>query len=75
MGTHVALISSALLLSALPLAVLKFLAVMWLAAVLSLLAILGVAIIARWVVLPYADPALHRLITPSQRLVGKNYRR
>jgi hypothetical protein len=75
MGTHVALISSALLLSTLPLTVLKFLAMMWLAAVLSLLAILGVAVIARWVILPYADPALHRLITPSQRTVGKNYRR
>jgi hypothetical protein len=77
MGTHTALISSALLLSTFPLSILKFLALMWIGAVMSLLAILGIAIFARWVILPCVDPALHRLISASQRQyqpVGKNYR-
>lgn len=81
MGSHIALVSSALLLSAFPLAVLKLLALVWLGAVLSLLAFLVIAIVARWVILPCADPDLHRLMARSQppyqpvRPVGKNYRR
>ncbi|HEX5764375.1 MAG TPA: hypothetical protein VFY27_02320 [Woeseiaceae bacterium] len=77
MGTYTALISSTLLLSTFPLSIVKFLALMWIGAVLSLLAILGIAIFARWVILPCADPALHRLISASQRRyqpLGKNYR-
>ena len=62
MGTHIALISSAFLLSSFPLAVIKFFAVLWVGAVLSLLAVFAAAFIARWLILPYADPQLYRLI-------------
>lgn len=67
MGTHIALISSALLLSTFPLMVIKFLGLLWLGSVVSLLLILSVALVARWLVLPYADPALHRLIARPRR--------
>ena len=77
MGTHLALISLALLLSTFPLSVLKVVAWMWIGAALSLLAVLGVAIIARSLILPFADPDLYRLIGQPERAplpVGKNYR-
>ena len=71
MGTHIALISSAFLLSSFPLAVIaviKFFAVVWVGAVVSLLAVFAAAFIARWLILPYADPQLYRLITePPER--------
>lgn len=63
MGTHIALIFSAFLLSSFPLTVIKFFAVLWAGAVLSLLAVFAAAFIARWLILPYADPQLYRLIT------------
>lgn len=76
MGTHIALISSALLVSTFPFAVVKVFSLVWLGAVLSLLAMLALGIIARWVILPYADPDLHRLIAQGQTnsTTGKNYR-
>lgn len=76
MGTNIALLSSALLLSTFPLALLKFFGWVWLGAVLSLLAVLGLACVARWLILPYADPDLHRLIIAERASssAGKNYR-
>lgn len=63
MNATLALVLSGLLLSSYALEIVQLLGWLWIISACVLLALTVAAAVARWVILPYTDPDLHRLVT------------